>query len=118
MRMLRLQSPQPEHGPHVTRLWIAPGYTRLAAIFGDKHSDNWAVACWEDTTRDPVWSEDLFDFDENYPDPAFSPELGCVVSFGGYRRENYARLLIHACGLIPVQRFFAVAEQVRFSTLI
>jgi WD40 repeat protein len=65
--------------PHVTRLWIAPGYSRIAAAFGDKGWNSYVAACWEDTTREPVWYADLFGQEDCFPDPAFSPDLSRVV---------------------------------------
>lgn len=82
MQTIQLPRFPSDRGENVTRLWLAPGAARVAAVLGGSVTyaeDMAAAVCWDAVERRSVWDISLEDGDDEYADPVFDSGLTRVV---------------------------------------
>lgn len=81
MQTIQLPRVSPNRGESVTKLWLAPGGARVAAVLGEGvEADEVAAAvCWDAATGRAVWEIDLDDSDNEYAVPDFDRDLSRVM---------------------------------------
>lgn len=82
MQTIQLPRFPSDRGENVTRLWLAPGAARVAAVLGGSVTyaeDMAAAVCWDAPTGTAVWDINLEDGDNEYAEPVFDVGLTRVL---------------------------------------
>lgn len=79
MQTIQLPSLASEERENVTKLWLAPGAVRVAAVYGEEIRYNSAAVCWDAAERRSLWDINLEDSETEYPAPEFDRDLTRVV---------------------------------------